>query len=92
MSCQICGANKTTVLADFSGNIGAIIMRFERSIRGYMCRLCVHKQFWKFTAMNFFLGWWGVISFFVTPIHLVTNTAVYLKCLHSLRKHETGAS
>ena len=91
MNCQICGAEKTTVLAHFSGNIGAIIMRFERAIRGYMCRPCVHQQFWKFTAMNFFLGWWGVISFFVTPIHLFTNTAVYLKCLHSFRKHEAEA-
>jgi hypothetical protein len=54
MSCQICGSDKTTVFAEFSGNIGALIMRFERSIRGYMCRICVGQQFWKFTAMNFF--------------------------------------
>jgi hypothetical protein len=65
MTCQICGEAKPTILAEFSGNIGALIMRFERSIRANMCRLCVHKQFWKYTAMNFFLGWWGIISFFV---------------------------
>ena len=90
MGCQICGANKTTVLADFSGNIGAIIMRFERSIRGNMCKVCVHQQFWKYTAMNLFLGWWGVISFFITPFYLFTNTAVYLKCLRSFRRHEAS--
>ena len=46
MSCQICGSDKTTVFAEFSGNIGALIMRFERSIQGYMCRICVGQQFW----------------------------------------------
>jgi hypothetical protein len=90
MSCQICGSDKTTVFAEFSGNIGALIMRFERSIRGYMCRICMGRQFWKFTAMNFFLGWWGVISFFVTPFYLVINTIVYFKCLRSFRRHEAG--
>jgi hypothetical protein len=87
MACQICGKDKPTILAEFSGNIGALIMRFERSIRANMCRSCVHKQFWKFTAMNFFLGWWGVISFFVTPLLLFINTAAYLKYLHAFRKH-----
>jgi hypothetical protein len=90
MSCQICGANKTTVLAEFSGNIGALIVRFERSIRANMCRACVHKQFWKYTAMNLLLGWWGIISFFLTPMHLFVNTVVYLKCLRSLRRHEAS--
>jgi hypothetical protein len=90
MGCQICGADEPTVLAEFSGNIGAIVMRFERSIRGYMCRVCVGAQFWKFTAMNFFLGWWGVISFFVTPVYLVINTIVYFKCLRSFRNLEAG--
>jgi hypothetical protein len=28
MGCQICGSDKTTVFAEFSGNIGAIVMRF----------------------------------------------------------------
>jgi hypothetical protein len=88
MGCQICGANTNTVQASFSGNIGAVVIRFVRSISGYMCRSCLHEQYWKYTAMNFFLGWWGVISFFVTPINLVTNTYVYIDCLLSLRKQE----
>jgi hypothetical protein len=90
MSCQICGANKTTVLAEFSGNIGALVMRFERSIRGNMCRACLTKQFWKFTAMNLLLGWWSFFSVFLTPMHLFVNTVVYLKCLRSLRRHEAS--
>jgi hypothetical protein len=31
-----------------------------------------------------------VISFFVTPFHLFANTAVYLKCLRSFRRHEAS--
>jgi hypothetical protein len=86
MGCQICGANETTVQVSFSSNIGAVIMRFVQSISANMCRSCLHKEFWKYTATNFFLGWWGVISFFVTPINLLTNTFVYIKALNSFGK------
>lgn len=79
------------ILAEFSGNIGALVMRFERSIRANMCRSCVRQRFWKYTAMNVFLGWWGIISFFVTPFHLFANTTIYLKCLRAFKKHEAGS-
>ena len=50
-----------------------------------MCKPCVHRYFWQFTQMNLMLGWWGAISFLVTPIYLVQNLASYLIATYQLR-------
>jgi hypothetical protein len=33
------------------------------------------------TAVTFFVGWWGIISFIVTPFILLNNIVRYLFCL-----------
>jgi hypothetical protein len=43
------------------------------------CGDCREEFFWKYTIITLLFGWWGVISFFVTPLILLANCYYYLK-------------
>lgn len=43
------------------------------SIKGRFCRKCIADTFWEFTPLTLLLGWWGALSFFITPIVLLNN-------------------
>ena len=81
MICQGCGVKAPTRHVEFHQNIGALVMRFSRSVRGQLCKSCVNRHFWKMTGTTLVLGWWGMISLVVTPIFLVNNVVRYLRCL-----------
>ncbi len=81
MVCQLCGVEAETKYVEFYQNIGAFIMRFHKSLKGKLCKNCIHQQFWGFTLVNVTLGWWGVISLIVTPCFLINNAVRYLMCL-----------
>jgi hypothetical protein len=81
MICQDCGVEAATKQVSFHQNIGALIVRFPKSVEGSLCKSCIHKHFWGMTGTTLFLGWWGTISFFVTPFFLLNNIARYLFCL-----------
>ncbi len=81
MICQSCGVEAPTKHVAFYQNIGALVMRFSGSIDGNLCKSCVHEHFWKMTATNVLLGWWGVISFVVTPFFILNNVLRYALCL-----------
>lgn len=81
MICQDCGVEAETKYVAFYQNIGALVMRFHRSINGQLCKSCIHKHFWGMTSITAFLGWWGVISFVVTPFFLLNNIGRYIFCL-----------
>lgn len=76
--CQTCGAAGPTSRVEFHQNIGALIMRFHRSLKGEVCATCASKHFWEMTLITLFAGWWGVISFFMTPFILINNVIQYL--------------
>jgi hypothetical protein len=65
----------------FYQNIGALVMRYSSKIEGNLCKSCVHKHFWKMTAINLTLGWWGTISLIMTPCYLINNLGHYFVCL-----------
>jgi hypothetical protein len=65
----------------FYQNIGLLVMRFSNTIDGNLCKSCIHKYFWKYTLITFFLGWWGIILFIVTIFFLLNNIGRYLFCL-----------
>ncbi len=65
----------------FFQHIGAVLMMFNRHVRGQLCRNCVNEHFARTTLVTSFFGWWGVISFFLTPIFLLHNVVRYLFCL-----------
>jgi hypothetical protein len=81
MICQACGIEAPTKYVAFYQNIGALVVRFHKSIEGNLCKSCIHKNFWGFTGTTFFLGWWGTISLFVTPFFILNNVGRYVFCL-----------
>jgi hypothetical protein len=81
MICQACGVEAPTKYVSFHQNIGALVVRFSKSVEGRLCKRCVHKYFWSLTGTTFFLGWWGTISFLVTPFFLLNNMVRYTTCL-----------
>jgi hypothetical protein len=81
MICQGCGVEAATKYVAFHQNIGALAMRFSKSIEGNLCKSCIHKHFWSTTGTTMFLGWWGMISFIVTPFFLLNNIGRYVFCL-----------
>jgi hypothetical protein len=83
--CQSCGAMRQTQYVAFYRNIGMLFARRTITVQGDMCKSCVHRFFWEFTAKNILLGPWGVISMIVTPIYLIQNTGSYLVALYKLR-------
>jgi hypothetical protein len=81
MICQDCGVEAETKYVALYQNIGALVIRFPKSIEGNLCKSCIHRHFWSMSTTTFFLGWWGTISFIVTPFFLLNNFGRYLMCL-----------
>jgi hypothetical protein len=81
MICQNCGVEAPTKYVAFHQNIGALLVRFSKSIEGELCKSCIHRYFWAFSLTSLFLGWWGTISFFVTPFFLLNNIGRYIGSL-----------
>jgi len=79
--CQSCLRPAPTVYVEFYQNIGALVIRFTKTAKGHFCRECISQYFWSFTLTTLFLGWWGVISFFVTLFILPNNVIRYLLTL-----------
>lgn len=81
MYCQKCGVDGPTRSVSFHQNIGLLFMRLYNGTQGNLCKPCIHKTFWTYTAVNLTIGWWGIISLILTPIFVVMNTVQYLMCL-----------
>lgn len=79
--CQGCQTYGPTKEVMFFQQIGAVVIRFHRRVGGQLCRNCVNEHFAKTTLITSFLGWWGMISFFLTPFLLLNNVIRYLSCL-----------
>jgi hypothetical protein len=79
--CQGCGIEAPTRSVDFRQNIGMLIMRTHKRIKGMLCKNCVHKHFWQTTATTLFLGPWGYISIIVSPIFIINNVVRYLSVI-----------
>lgn len=89
--CQNCGVEAPTKYVEFYQNIGALIMRFSKSIKGNLCKNCINEYFWSYTGITAILGWWGIISFIVTPFILLNNIVRYLGTL-GLQPPRVGAA
>ena len=79
--CHICGVEAPTKYVEFHQNIGMFIARKSKSIKGNMCKSCIHRYFWEYTLITLFVGWWGMISAITTPFILLNNIVRYLLCL-----------
>ncbi len=77
--CDGCGLPAQTHRVHFQQNIGALFRRFYREVDGDYCQDCIERHFWTMTGKTLLLGWWGIISFCVTPWILIGNVIAYLK-------------
>lgn len=77
--CESCG-HITNHLRDvtFNENIGMLVMRRSRTIKGHFCKNCIDYYFWLFTGRTMLFGWWGAISFLVNIYYVLHNTFQYL--------------
>ena len=75
--CDACGVKAPTKYAAFHQHIGAVILMFHQRYRGNLCRGCIDRVFRRTTLTTLGLGWWGMISVFVTPFVLIHNVVRY---------------
>lgn len=79
--CQACGVEAPARYVEFYQNVGALVMRFHKRMKGNLCKRCIHKYFWKYTMTTATVGWWGTISLVVTPFFVVNNIVRYVGAL-----------
>ena len=73
MSCEACGARTHTKYVEFYQNIGMLVLRTSKNVKGELCKPCINRYFWEFTLITAVVGWWGMISMVLTPIFLANN-------------------
>jgi hypothetical protein len=71
--CESCGLPVEIKYVEFYENVGMVFMRKHRAVKGNLCKHCIDYYFWNLTGKTMLLGWWGVISFIVTPFILLNN-------------------
>jgi hypothetical protein len=76
--CQLCQRQAPTKHVTLMQNVGALVMRFPKTIKGFLCKRCIDTHFWRMTMITLFFGWWGVISFFYSLVSIPQNIAQYL--------------
>jgi hypothetical protein len=76
--CESCGKVGPVGRVEFHQTIGAVIVRFHKSVKGNLCPECAGKHFWSLTLTTLAGGWWGIISFVMTPFILIYNVLQYL--------------
>lgn len=79
--CQICGCDAELRHVSFHQHTGMLVLWIHRSIKGKLCKSCISRHFWEMTTSTMCLGWWGMISFIITPICLINNIGRYIYCL-----------
>ena len=84
--CQRCGLKKRNEYIFLEQNIGLFIRRDYSNINAHLCRECAKYFYIRFTLTTLFLGWWGIISFFYTPVILFGNTYSYIKYLKVIKR------
>jgi hypothetical protein len=79
--CEACGVLGQTKHVNLIYNIGALVIRFHKTMSGQLCKRCISDYFWKYSLITMFLGWWGVISFVVSLVTLPVNAFYFLSSL-----------
>jgi len=78
--CQSCGIEAPVRYVEFRQIIGVFVW-FTKSVKGNLCKPCVHSHFWTTTLATLLLGWWGVLSFVVAPVFIIMNIVEYCSAL-----------
>jgi hypothetical protein len=81
MECEACRVRPARRYVVYREIMGAFIVFFTTTVRGDLCQTCIHRLFWRVTIVTLLLGWWGVISFFLTPVFVFLNLLYYIGLL-----------
>ena len=81
MACAFCGSGEPTRQATLYQNIGMIALHRYATLKGPFCHGCMQHYFWRYSLVTGALGWWGIISFVITPLILVNNLVQWLLTL-----------
>lgn len=79
--CQSCGVEAPSKYVEFHQNIGALVVRYSKCIKGNLCKRCLHKHFWSTTSTTAAIGWLGTISLILAPCFVLNNIIRYLSSL-----------
>ena len=90
--CQACGSHGPTTHAVFRQNIGALVMRFSKTLDANLCSKCVKKYFGEFTLITVAVGWLGIVSIVVAPIFVVLNIVNVIQASSALSKASAAAT
>ncbi len=90
MSCQVCGRQVATARVHLMQNIGMLVARQSKTLAGDVCRPCGMQAFKSMTLTTLFLGWWGLISLFLTPVFLIMNLVAWSSLRSLPAGDETG--
>lgn len=86
--CEVCGSGPTQSFS-FSENRGYLFRREVRHLGGWLCRDCALTAGRDIQSSLLVRGWWGLISFFVTPFYALNN-AFALQSAGKMRAPEAG--
>ncbi len=86
MRCDSCLRPEPSAYVELHHNVGMLLMRREYATAGQLCRSCLNHAFWHHTLRNVTLGWWGMISFFMTWYFLIGNLIAYSRARSELGK------
>ncbi|MBX7058134.1 MAG: hypothetical protein K1X75_08695 [Leptospirales bacterium] len=78
MFCINCGIEAPLAKVSYKKNIGLLVMRQYQTFEGAVCRPCRDSLFSSYFLTTLFAGWWGVISFIVTPFYLLATLFSYI--------------
>lgn len=89
--CQQCGVGTPMMKAGLHRHIGMIILMNHERVHAYLCKPCIRRKFWEYTPVTAIVGWWGIVSFLITPIVLVNNVVIYLLTFRKTEADTPGA-
>lgn len=78
-NCTQCGIHAEVDDVTIVRIVGLIVVFQWRRVGGRWCRRCVDRELFADTLLSAVMGWWGVISFFLTPFFLAVNAWTFLK-------------
>ncbi|MEU6757620.1 hypothetical protein [Streptomyces sp. NPDC046685] len=70
--CRLCGAWPAAA-ATVRGHQGLIVLMRFLSVPGPLCRDCGLATYRRMSSDTLWQGWWGPLSFFITPVTLLLN-------------------
>lgn len=90
MICERCGRIAPTAAVTFRSLLGLVIGWHTHDYSAELCRDCAGQVFRQFTLRTAVGGWWGLVSFFLTPVVLARNVRE-LVAIRGLARPAAGA-